>query len=160
MSEGFQTERGELIRGITYPKPIDSEFNRHAMRFLLFLAVLSLLALGYSLYMLVSLFLTPLLISKLFQFILHSIPLWQISQKAGLRQIIIHTLSLFTIIIPPMLSAAMTIGIFFAQRRLLAKRIFCTSPQAITRDVSVNLFAVDKVCFSSQSSDYISNLRN
>ena len=50
VSEGFQTERGELIRGIMYPKPIDSEFNRHAMRFLLFLAVLSIFGFIYSLY--------------------------------------------------------------------------------------------------------------
>jgi magnesium-transporting ATPase (P-type) len=44
-------------------------------------------------------------------------------------EIFLDSLDLITIVVPPALPAAMTIGSVYAQRRLQRKGIFCISPR-------------------------------
>ncbi|KAB1283711.1 putative cation-transporting ATPase 13A3 [Camelus dromedarius] len=62
--------------------------------------------------------------------------------------IIVESLDIITITVPPALPAAMTAGIVYAQRRLKKVGIFCISPQRINICGQLNLVCFDKVdCF-------------
>lgn len=54
-------------------------------------------------------------------------------------------LLLFTVTVPPVLPAALTTGIVYAQKRLRKKKIFCISPQRINICGQINLVCFDKV---------------
>jgi len=53
-------------------------------------------------------------------------------------------LDLVTIVVPPALPAAMTVGIVFAQKRLRRQNIFCISPRSINLCGAINTFCFDK----------------
>ena len=59
----------------------------------------------------------------------------------------LRTLDLITIVIPPALPAAMTVGIVFAQNRLKRQKVFCISPRSINLCGALNVFCFDKVSF-------------
>ena len=59
--------------------------------------------------------------------------------------IIIRALDLITIVVPPALPAAMTVGIVYAQNRLRRNKIFCISPRSINISGAVNCICFDKV---------------
>jgi cation-transporting ATPase 13A3/4/5 len=61
------------------------------------------------------------------------------------KTIIIESLDIITITVPPALPAAMTAGIVYAQRRLKRIGIFCISPQRINICGQLNLVCFDKV---------------
>lgn len=54
-------------------------------------------------------------------------------------------LLLLTVTVPPVLLAALTTGIVYAQKRLKRKNIFCISPQRINMCGQINLVCFDKV---------------
>lgn len=54
-------------------------------------------------------------------------------------------LLLLTVAVPPVLPAALTTGIVYAQKRLKEKKIFCISPQRINMCGQINLVCFDKV---------------
>lgn len=54
-------------------------------------------------------------------------------------------LLLLTVAVPPVLPAALTTGIVYAQRRLKKRRVFCISPQRINMCGQINLVCFDKV---------------
>uniref|UniRef100_A0A8B9KNN0 ATPase 13A3 n=1 Tax=Astyanax mexicanus TaxID=7994 RepID=A0A8B9KNN0_ASTMX len=60
------------------------------------------------------------------------------------KTIIIESLDIITITVPPALPAAMTAGIVYAQRRLKKLGIFCISPQRINICGQLNLICFDK----------------
>lgn len=60
-------------------------------------------------------------------------------------KIIVESLDLITIAVPPALPAAMTVGSFYAQKRLEQKNIYCISPRSITIAGSINCVCFDKV---------------
>lgn len=45
---GFRTAKGELVRAILFPKPLDMKFYRDAMKFILFLGCMAALGMTYS----------------------------------------------------------------------------------------------------------------
>ena len=61
------------------------------------------------------------------------------------KTIVIESLDIITITVPPALPAAMTAGIVYAQRRLKNVGIFCISPQRINMCGQLNLVCFDKV---------------
>ncbi|KAH9492498.1 hypothetical protein Btru_025992, partial [Bulinus truncatus] len=114
---GFSTSKGELVRSIMYPKPLDFKFQRHA---LYYIGLLALIALGGMIYTLIL----------------------KVSRLDPYDEIVIRTLDLITIIIPPALPAALAVGMVFSQRRLKFKNIYCISPR------SLNVCGtIDAVCF-------------
>nr|XP_042115070.1 polyamine-transporting ATPase 13A3 isoform X2 [Peromyscus maniculatus bairdii] len=116
---GFSTSKGQLVRSILYPKPTDFKLYRDAYLFLLCLVVVAGIGFIYT--------------------IINSI-----LNKKEVQEIIIKSLDIITITVPPALPAAMTAGIVYAQRRLKKVGIFCISPQRINICGQLNLVCFDK----------------
>ncbi|XP_029433723.1 cation-transporting ATPase 13A2 isoform X2 [Rhinatrema bivittatum] len=116
---GFCTAKGDLISSILYPKPVGFKFYRDALTFVLFLGVLALAGDMYSIIVLVR-------------------------NKVPVPQIVIRALDLITIIVPPALPAAMTVGTIYAQSRLKKHGVFCISPPRINVGGKIKLVCFDK----------------
>uniref|UniRef100_A0A3B3Z9F2 P-type ATPase A domain-containing protein n=1 Tax=Periophthalmus magnuspinnatus TaxID=409849 RepID=A0A3B3Z9F2_9GOBI len=116
---GFSTAKGQLVRSILYPKPTDFKLYRDAYLFLLCLVGVAGIGFIYSIVLSV----------------MNEVP-------AG--TIVIESLDIITITVPPALPAAMTAGIVYAQRRLKQIGIFCISPQRINICGQINLVCFDK----------------
>ncbi|XP_053774202.1 polyamine-transporting ATPase 13A3 isoform X3 [Desmodus rotundus] len=116
---GFSTSKGQLVRSILYPKPTDFKLYRDAYLFLLCLVAVAAIGFVYT--------------------IINSI-----LNEVEVGVIIIESLDIITITVPPALPAAMTAGIVYAQRRLKKIGIFCISPQRINICGQLNLVCFDK----------------
>uniref|UniRef100_A0AAY4A9E2 Polyamine-transporting ATPase 13A3 n=1 Tax=Denticeps clupeoides TaxID=299321 RepID=A0AAY4A9E2_9TELE len=117
---GFNTEKGQLVRTILYPKPTDFKLYRDAYLFLL--CLVGVAAVGF----------------------IYTIVLSIMNQVVPAKTIVIESLDIITITVPPALPAAMTAGIVYAQRRLKRAGIFCISPQRINICGQLNLVCFDK----------------
>ncbi|KAL4630733.1 putative cation-transporting ATPase 13A3 [Arapaima gigas] len=116
---GFSTAKGQLVRSILYPKPTDFKLYRDAYLFLLCLVAVAGIGFVYSIVL-------------------------SIINQVPAKTIIIESLDIITITVPPALPAAMTAGIVYAQRRLKRIGIFCISPQRINICGQINLVCFDK----------------
>ncbi|XP_051493464.1 polyamine-transporting ATPase 13A2 isoform X1 [Apus apus] len=116
---GFCTAKGDLISSILYPKPVSFKFYKDAVKFVLFLSILALVGTLYSILILVR-------------------------NQVPVGQIIIRALDLVTVIVPPALPAAMTVGTIYAQNRLKKQGIFCISPPRINLCGKIRLVCFDK----------------
>ncbi|XP_077463152.1 polyamine-transporting ATPase 13A3 isoform X2 [Stigmatopora argus] len=116
---GFSTAKGQLVRSILYPKPTDFKLYHDAYIFLLCLVGVAGIGFIYSIVL-------------------------SIMNKVSAKTIIIESLDIITITVPPALPAAMTAGIVYAQRRLKNIGIFCISPQRINICGQINLVCFDK----------------
>ncbi|XP_015251745.1 PREDICTED: probable cation-transporting ATPase 13A3 [Cyprinodon variegatus] len=118
-NNGFSTAKGQLVRSILYPKPTDFKLYRDAYLFLLCLVAVAGIGFIYSIVL-------------------------SVMNKVPAKTIIIESLDIITITVPPALPAAMTAGIVYAQRRLKKIGIFCISPQRINICGQINLVCFDK----------------
>uniref|UniRef100_A0A665U6F0 Polyamine-transporting ATPase 13A3 n=1 Tax=Echeneis naucrates TaxID=173247 RepID=A0A665U6F0_ECHNA len=116
---GFSTEKGQLVCSILYPKPTDFKLYRDAYLFLLCLVGVAGIGFIYTIVL-------------------------SIMNEVPAKTIIIESLDIITITVPPALPAAMTAGIVYAQRRLKRVGIFCISPQRINVCGQLNLVCFDK----------------
>lgn len=66
-------------------------------------------------------------------------------------KIVVRVLDIITIIVPPALPAAMTVGTVFAQSRLKKKGIYCISPPRINFCGRLDIFCFDKVRYIIKS---------
>ncbi|KAJ3600011.1 hypothetical protein NHX12_033963 [Muraenolepis orangiensis] len=110
----FSTAKGQLVRSILYPKPTDFKLYHDAYLFLLCLVGVATIGFIYSLVL-------------------------SIMKGVPVKDIILESLDIITITVPPALPAAMTAGIVYAQRRLKRVGIFCISPQRINICGQLNL---------------------
>ena len=115
---GFSTTKGQLIRNILYPKPNKFRFFDESLKFIMVIAVLTII--GFF------------------------IVLPQLLETMDTREIVFKFLDLVTIAIPPSLPAAMNVGISFALDRLKKKNIFCISPPRVIVGGRVNMVCMDK----------------
>lgn len=51
---GFQTAKGELVRSIMYPKPMDFKFYQDAIKFILVLGCVALAGMSFTVYIMIS----------------------------------------------------------------------------------------------------------
>ncbi|XP_068175021.1 polyamine-transporting ATPase 13A3 isoform X1 [Antennarius striatus] len=116
---GFSTAKGQLVRSILYPKPTDFKLYRDAYFFLLCLVGVAGIGFIYSI-------------------------AFSVMNEVPAKTIIIESLDIITITVPPALPAALTAGIVYAQRRLKHLGIFCISPQRINICGQINLVCFDK----------------
>uniref|UniRef100_A0A8C5MMX3 ATPase cation transporting 13A2 n=1 Tax=Leptobrachium leishanense TaxID=445787 RepID=A0A8C5MMX3_9ANUR len=116
---GFCTVKGQLISSILHPKPIKFKFYRDAFLFVLVLAFFAFFGIIYSLVIL-------------------------IRNKMPVRELVVCVLDIITIVVPPALPAAMTVGTIYAQGRLKKKGIFCISPPRINVGGKVKMVCFDK----------------
>ncbi len=66
---------------------------------------------------------------------------------------IVKGLDLVTVVIPPALPVAMTVGISFALHRLKQEQVYCTSPPRINIAGKLNLICFDKVSWTSRKEE-------
>ncbi|KAK7884763.1 hypothetical protein WMY93_027886 [Mugilogobius chulae] len=118
-STGFFTAKGSLVSSILYPRDSDFRFNRDATKFLFFLGIIACLGTIYSI-------------------------LLFIKYNASLKDIIVRSLDIVTIVVPPALPAAITTATIYAQHRLKKMDVFCISPPRINISGKVSVFCFDK----------------
>ncbi|XP_053315068.1 probable cation-transporting ATPase 13A4 [Spea bombifrons] len=116
---GFNTAKGEMVRSILYPKPMNFKLYRDATRFLMCLVLIAFIGFIYSV-------------------VLFTV------KGATVRDVIVKSLICVTVAIPPVLPAAVATAIMYAQKRLKKKKIFCLSPQRINVCGRINLVCFDK----------------
>ncbi|XP_056215078.1 probable cation-transporting ATPase 13A5 isoform X1 [Falco biarmicus] len=119
LQTGFNTAKGELVRSILYPKPVNFRLYRDAFKFIIGLSVIGMFGFIYTVCVFVS----------------HNKPV---------AEVVAMALLLLTVAVPPAIPAALTAGTVYAQRRLKKKKIFCISPQRINICGQINLVCFDK----------------
>lgn len=116
---GFNTSKGGLVRSIMYPPPVDFKFEQDSYKFVIMLACIASIGLVYT-------------------------AITKSMRGIDERDIALQALDLITIVVPPALPAAMTVGRLVAQRRLEQKKIYCTSPRSINVSGSIDCICFDK----------------
>ncbi|KAJ2357883.1 hypothetical protein GGF43_001189 [Coemansia sp. RSA 2618] len=116
---GFCTTKGTLVRSILFPHTTKFRFYRDAIRFLWVLAGIA--AVG---------------------FVVNTVNLHRMGVPAS--DIALKALEIITVVVPPALPAAMSIGLVFAARRLRNEGIFCISPTRINVASKVAVMLFDK----------------
>ncbi|XP_042308592.1 probable cation-transporting ATPase 13A5 [Sceloporus undulatus] len=119
LQTGFNTAKGDLMRSILYPKPLNFRLYKEAFKFIVCLALVGILGLIYAACV-------------------------YVSHKEPVGDTVAMALLLMTIAIPPAIPAALTTGVVYAQRRLKKKKVFCISPQRINICGQINLVCFDK----------------
>ncbi|XP_012635697.2 putative cation-transporting ATPase 13A5 [Microcebus murinus] len=119
LQTGYNTAKGDLVRSILYPRPLNFKLYSDAFKFMVFLACLGVVGFFYALGI----------------YMYHGVPPRDTAPMA---------LILLTLTVPPVLPAALTVGIVYAQKRLKKKKIFCISPQRINMCGQINLVCFDK----------------
>ncbi len=67
-----------------------------------------------------------------------------VRRQAPISMVLLRCLDIITIVVPPALPAAMTVGTYYAQNRLKKQKIFCISPQRINVCGKLKLVCFDK----------------
>uniref|UniRef100_A0A8C5Q4A9 Cation-transporting ATPase n=1 Tax=Leptobrachium leishanense TaxID=445787 RepID=A0A8C5Q4A9_9ANUR len=116
---GFNTTKGDMVRSILYPKPLNFKLHRDVKWFFVFLGFLAIVGILYAVIIFVQ-------------------------RKVSAWRIIVESLVLLTSAICPIIPAALTVGILYGQARLKKKNIFCISPDRINMCGQLNLFCFDK----------------
>jgi cation-transporting P-type ATPase 13A2 len=116
---GFSTSKGDLIRSILFPKPMGFKFYKDSLKFICFLFLVAAVGTGYAI--------TIMLIKGVKPF-----------------DLAMRALDIITIVVPPALPAAMTVGTVYAQTRLKSKLIYCISPPRINICGKLKLICFDK----------------
>lgn len=116
---GFKTVKGRLIRSIMYPKPNKFKFYEDSLKFIGFLAFLTVLGFAVTI---------PRMIYLEYEYDI----------------LMVRTLDLITITVPPALPACMAAGVAFAITRLKKERIFCISPNRVNVAGRIDMFVFDK----------------
>ncbi|KAG0712395.1 putative cation-transporting ATPase 13A3 [Chionoecetes opilio] len=115
----FSTSKGSLVCSIMYPPPVDFKFQQDSYKFVGVLAGIASLGFIYT------------VVTK-------------VMRGLTIRAIALDSLDLITIVIPPALPMAMTVGILYALRRLKKHKIFCISPRSINISGVLNCICFDK----------------
>uniref|UniRef100_A0A669PQ23 ATPase 13A5 n=1 Tax=Phasianus colchicus TaxID=9054 RepID=A0A669PQ23_PHACC len=116
LQTGFNTAKGDLVRSILYPRPLNFQLYRDAFKFIVGLSAIGVLGLIYTICV----------------FTYHNV------------NVVAMALLLLTAAVPPAIPAALTTGTVYAQRRLKKKKIFCITPQRINICGQINLVCFDK----------------
>ncbi|CAK7298598.1 Probable cation-transporting ATPase 13A5 [Vulpes lagopus] len=106
LQTGYNTAKGDLVRSILYPRPLNFKLYNDAFKFIVFLACLGAVGFFYALGV----------------YMYHGV---------SPRDTTTMALLILTVTVPPVLPAALTTGIVYAQKRLKKKKIFCISQQRI-----------------------------
>lgn len=119
LKTGFETEKGQLILSILFPRPINFNFYSDSMKYIFILGVIAVLGFFLSLYN-------------------------QLRLKTTKYYIFSRALDLITVVVPPALPATMSIGTVFSLNRLKKKMIHCISPSKINVASKIDVFCFDK----------------
>ncbi|XP_071531027.1 polyamine-transporting ATPase 13A3-like isoform X2 [Panulirus ornatus] len=116
---GFLTSKGSLVRSIMYPPPVDFKFQQDSYKFVGVLAGIASIGFIYT-------------------------AITKYIRGLSASTIALDSMDLITIVIPPALPMAMTVGILYALQRLKNQKIFCISPRSINISGVLNCICFDK----------------
>ncbi|XP_061833687.2 polyamine-transporting ATPase 13A3-like [Nerophis lumbriciformis] len=116
---GFNTVKGQLVRGILHPKPTDFKMHRDAKHFMMVMAVVAVIDFIYIITI-------------------------DVINQVSIEVIITGCLNVVALCVPPMLPVTLTVGLVNAQRRMKQTGIFCISPQRINISGLLDLVCFDK----------------
>merc|ERR1719450_2085632 len=116
---GFLTTKGELVRAILFPPPLDFAFYSDFLKSVRVFLCLGLVGMSYSLWM------------------------W-ITNGGSFRECLLNSLDIFTFVVNPMLPPALTANNAFAQKRLQKKGIYCLHTKHINLCGGIDVVAFDK----------------
>ncbi|KAM8953102.1 putative cation-transporting ATPase 13A4 [Pelodytes ibericus] len=116
---GFNTAKGDLVKSILYPKPVNFKLQRDVIRFLMGLIGISIIGVIYTIIIYVKI-------------------------GASALDTVLLSLLLVTVSVPAALPAAATICILYSQIRLQRNGIFCISAQRINMCGQLNIICFDK----------------
>ena len=119
LSTGFDTEKGNLVRSILYPKANEFKFQKDSVKYILFMACLSFAGFGIS------------------------IP-FMMKDGITIKAIFLRALDMITTTVPPALPACIGIGISIALSRLKSKGILCIARERINIAGRINMICFDK----------------
>jgi len=119
VATGFTTAKGDLVRSVLFPKPNRFSFYADSFKFIGIMGIIGLIGFAWAL-----------------GFLLH--------QGAGVKTIIIRSLDLITIVVPPVLPLVLTIGTSFSISRLKTLNISCISLPAVNAAGRVSVVVFDK----------------
>uniref|UniRef100_UPI00398E31D1 polyamine-transporting ATPase 13A3-like isoform X4 n=1 Tax=Pristiophorus japonicus TaxID=55135 RepID=UPI00398E31D1 len=119
MLTGFLTTKGQLVRSILFPRPVDFKLFRDAKRFVVCLVLAAVVGFVYT-----------IIISSI--------------RGEPIPEILLKAFDVITIVVPPALPAAVTVGVVYAQRRLKRRGIYCISPHRINLCGQLDLVCFDK----------------
>ncbi|XP_072266259.1 probable cation-transporting ATPase 13A4 [Pyxicephalus adspersus] len=116
---GFNTAKGDLVRSILYPKPVNFKLHRDAIRFLIGLVLISLVGVIY-------------------------VAIVNTKNNGSTTYTVLWCFLLVTVSIPAALPASLTVCILYSQTRLKKNNIFCLSAQRINMCGQLNIICFDK----------------
>merc|ERR1712012_250246 len=116
---GFMTTKGELVRAILFPPPLDFAFYSDFLKSVRVFLFLGLVGMSYSLWM------------------------W-IRNGGSWRECLLNSLDIFTFVVNPMLPPALTANNAFAQKRLQEEGIYCLHTKHINLCGGIDVVAFDK----------------
>lgn len=116
---GFMTTKGELVRAILFPPPLDFAFYSDFLKSVRVFLFLGLIGMSYSLWM------------------------W-IRNGGSFRECLLNSLDIFTFVVNPMLPPALTANNAFAQKRLQKEGIYCLHTKHINLCGGIDVVAFDK----------------
>ncbi|XP_071480612.1 polyamine-transporting ATPase 13A3-like [Diadema antillarum] len=116
---GFSTAKGNMVRSILYPMPTEIKLFRDSLLFVAILAGFAFIGFAYTVVVLAL-------------------------DETAVKEIVLKSLDIITIAVPPALPAALTIGMVYAQLRLKRRGIFCISPQRINLCGALDILCFDK----------------
>ncbi|KAJ3072310.1 hypothetical protein HDU98_003819 [Podochytrium sp. JEL0797] len=119
VATGFNSSKGQLFRGILYPNKIDIRFYRDAMLFIGTLGLIAICAFANRL--------------------VHGL-----KQGFSTFWVVVTSMDIITIAVPPALPLVLTVGVAQAVRRLKKASIFCISPERINYAGRIDIFCWDK----------------
>ncbi|XP_014205361.1 probable cation-transporting ATPase 13A3 [Copidosoma floridanum] len=116
---GLWTTKGSLVAAILYPPPTDFKFDQDSYKLVGILIGVAFLGFFYTLAVM-------------------------IARGNTLTNILIKTLTVFTIVIPPALPSVMAVGKMYAIFRLKKRQIYCINTRAINISGSIDCVCFDK----------------
>ena len=116
---GFETVKGRLVLSILHPKAAHFKFLEQSFVFIALLFVAALGGLGVTIY-------------------------FMNSYGAEVGKMVQKGCDLITIVVPPALPLALTVGVAYALVALRKRQIFCISPPRVNLAGKVNCFCFDK----------------
>ncbi|XP_040205475.1 probable cation-transporting ATPase 13A4 [Rana temporaria] len=119
LQTGFNTAKGDLVRSIMYPKPVNFKLHREVSKVLGGLIGLSIIGVIYSVVL-------------------------NAYSGATARELVIMALVMATVAIPVSLPPSLTLCTLYSQARLKKQGIFCISPQRIILCGQLNVVCFDK----------------
>ena len=131
------TTKGELVRAILFPPPLDLAFYDDFLKSVRVFLALGLIGMAYSLYMWISLGVRDT--EKRLSSYNH------ICIQGTFRECLLNSLDIFTFVVNPMLPPALTANNAFAQKRLQKKGIYCLHTKHINLCGGIDVVAFDKV---------------